>query len=215
MRGGCPVRSCSSSRRCASDVQPMQAANTEPCWQVSRVALAGRDESSVGSMWRPQAMQWIWVLAFFWVPLGPLPNISWRCFLVRRLGVLGMTVETVARYRQTERHGCWPLGHVHVWSEQQIVGQLEMIVRATTPPLGYVNLFYLAAEWRGLGIGGTLHQYMVEFMRNAGVALAQLSVSPSNARALAYYRKYSWRDLGPCPDDASVRLMELSIDGSP
>lgn len=107
-----------------------------------------------------------------------------------------------------------PLGHVHVWSGQQIVGQLEMIVRATTPPMGYVNLFYLAAEWRGLGFGGALHQYVVEFMRNGGVALAQLSVSPSNARALAYYRKYSWRDLGPRPDDASVRLLELSIDRS-
>jgi ribosomal protein S18 acetylase RimI-like enzyme len=113
-----------------------------------------------------------------------------------------------------ERIARQPLGHVHVWSEQQIVGQLEMIVRATTPPLGYVNLFYLAAEWRGLGLGSALHQYVVEFMRSAGVALAQLSVSPTNARALAYYRKYSWRDLGPRPDDASVRAMELSIDGS-
>lgn len=72
----------------------------------------------------------------------------------------------------------------------------------------------LAAEWRGLGIGSALHQYVVEFMRNGGVALAQLSVSPSNARALAYYRNYSWRDLGPRTDDASVRLLELSIDRS-
>ena len=56
----------------------MQAANCEPCWHVSRVAVAGRDDSSLGSMWRPQAMQWMWLLELFGVPLGPLPNCSWR-----------------------------------------------------------------------------------------------------------------------------------------
>ena len=48
----------------------------------------------------------------------------------------------------------------------------------------------------------------------AGATLVRLSVSPTNARALEYYRKYSWRDLGPRPDDASLRWMELSIHGS-
>lgn len=114
-----------------------------------------------------------------------------------------------------ERIARQPLGHVHVWRRQQIVGQLEMIVRTTTPPMGYVNLLYLAAEWRGLGIGGAIHRYMVQFMRDGGAALAQLSVSPSNARALAYYRKHAWRDLGPRPEDGSVRLMELSLAPSP
>jgi len=113
-----------------------------------------------------------------------------------------------------ERIARQPLGHVHAWSGQQIVGQLEMIVQATSPPTGYVNLFYLAPECRGLGLGVALHEYVVEFMRQGGVELASLSVSPTNARALAYYRKHGWRDRGPRPDDASVRRMELSIEES-
>ena len=113
-----------------------------------------------------------------------------------------------------ERISRQPLGQVHVWSGQAIVGQLEMIVQAHSPPSGYVNLFYLAAEWRGLGMGVALHEYVVEFMRRGGAALASLSVSPTNARALAYYRKQGWRDRGPRPDDASVRAMELSIEPS-
>jgi ribosomal protein S18 acetylase RimI-like enzyme len=107
-----------------------------------------------------------------------------------------------------------PLGQVHVWRGQQIVGQLEMVVQATTPPRGYINLFYLAPEWRGRGLSAALHQYALEFMRDGGASQVRLSVSPSNARALAYYRKYAWRGLGPRPDDASLLLMELSLDAS-
>jgi ribosomal protein S18 acetylase RimI-like enzyme len=87
-----------------------------------------------------------------------------------------------------------PLGQVHVWRGQQIIGQLEMLVQATTPARGYINLFYLAPEWRGCGIGVALHQYAMEFMRNGGASVTRLSVSPTNARALAYYRKSAWRN---------------------
>jgi ribosomal protein S18 acetylase RimI-like enzyme len=107
-----------------------------------------------------------------------------------------------------------PLGQVHVWRGRQIVGQLEMLVQATVPARGYINLFYLAPEWRGRGLGAALHQYALEFTRNGGASVARLSVSPSNARALAYYRKHAWRDLGPRPDDASLLLMELSLEAS-
>ena len=114
-----------------------------------------------------------------------------------------------------ERISRQPTGHVHVWSGQQIVGQLEMIVQATSPPSGYVNLFYLAPAWRGCGLGAALHRHALEFMRSGGAALVRLSVSPTNARALAYYRKYGWRDLGPCPDDTSLRSMERSSEEWP
>ena len=39
-----------------------------------------------------------------------------------------------------------PRGHVHVWNGESVIGQLEMIVQATSPVRGYINLFYLVPE---------------------------------------------------------------------
>ena len=48
-------------------------------------------------------------------------------------------------------------------------------------------------------------------MRNRGVGSMQLSVSPTNARALAYYRKHGWRDLGLRPGRDNVHLWERDV----
>jgi len=102
-------------------------------------------------------------------------------------------------------------GHQHVWRNGTIVGQLEMIVMNTPKRLGYVNLFYLVPEMRGPGLGDALHQHAVSLFRGMGVDCMRLSVSPSNGRALRYYRKHGWKDLGPRPDAPHVNLMELSL----
>lgn len=112
-----------------------------------------------------------------------------------------------------ERVARHPTGHVHVWQGQVIVGQMEMLVHASTPPRGYVNLFYLVPEARGRGLGDVLHEHCLQLLHAGGARTARLSVSPSNVRALAYYRKHGWRDLGPRPEDESVRLMELECGG--
>jgi ribosomal protein S18 acetylase RimI-like enzyme len=104
-----------------------------------------------------------------------------------------------------------PAGHVHVWQGPRIIGQLEMLIQATTRVTGYVNLFYLVPEARGAGHGEALHDYFVQFMRAGGAGVARLSVSPSNSRALAYYRKHAWRDLGPRPGDDTVHVMEFDL----
>jgi ribosomal protein S18 acetylase RimI-like enzyme len=104
-----------------------------------------------------------------------------------------------------------PAGHVHVWQGDRIIGQLEMQIGTWAPPSGYVSLFYLVPEQRGQNLGGALQRYAEEFMRAGGARRARLSVSPSNARALAYYRKHGWRDLGPREGDSSVHLMELDL----
>lgn len=111
-----------------------------------------------------------------------------------------------------ERISRQPEGHVHVWKGDSIIGQLEMIVQRTSPVRGYINLFYLVPEKRGCGFGDAIHDYAIKFMRTGGARLLRLSVSHSNRRALSYYAKHSWRDLGPRVDDASVRLMELSLE---
>jgi GNAT superfamily N-acetyltransferase len=103
-----------------------------------------------------------------------------------------------------------PDGIVHVWRADRIIGQIEAQVRQA-PCGGYVNLFYLVPEERGSGVGNVLHEYVVALFIRHGALSARLSVSSANARALRYYTKHGWRDLGERPDDPRVHLMELSL----
>jgi ribosomal protein S18 acetylase RimI-like enzyme len=107
----------------------------------------------------------------------------------------------------------FPDGHVHAWYGDKIVGQMEMHI-LEEPRRGYVNLFYLVREMRGMGVSHELQGYAMAFMRRHGVQLAQLSVSPTNARALAFYRKQGWRDLGLRPGRDDVNLMECDVPDS-
>ena len=70
-----------------------------------------------------------------------------------------------------------------------------------------MNLFYLIPEHRGTGIAGELDRYAEEFFRGLGVRMARLSVTPSNTRALKYYRKNGWKLLGPHSDYPDVVMM--------
>jgi ribosomal protein S18 acetylase RimI-like enzyme len=104
----------------------------------------------------------------------------------------------------------FPDGNVHVWEGPEIVGQLERRVLDDTQR-GHVSLFYLTEELRGSGAGDELQRYALRFMRTHGVRTAQLNVSPSNARALAYYRKHGWKDCGLPPGRDDMHLMERVI----
>jgi len=101
----------------------------------------------------------------------------------------------------------FPDGNVHAWDNGEIVGQLEMRV-LDDPRRGHVSLFYLAEQLRGSGAGDDLQRYAMRFMRSQGVGTAQLNVSPTNARALTYYRKHGWRDCGLPPGRDDVHMME-------
>jgi ribosomal protein S18 acetylase RimI-like enzyme len=104
----------------------------------------------------------------------------------------------------------FPDGYVHAWLVNKIVGQMEMQI-LEEPRRGYVNLFYLIEKMRGMGVSGELQDYAMDFMRRHGVQVAQLSVSPTNPRALAFYRKHGWRDLGLRPGRDKVHLMECDV----
>ena len=107
-----------------------------------------------------------------------------------------------------QRIARFPEGHVHAWDGDDIVGQIELIVG---PDSGYVNLFYLKPDVRGLGFGTALHDYTVEVLQRHGVRVAGLSVSPTNERALRYYRRHGWRDLGPRAGASHVHEMALLV----
>ncbi len=107
----------------------------------------------------------------------------------------------------------FPDGYVHVWQGGEIAGQLEMLPR---PELGFgmVNLVYLVPACRGGPLSDALHDYIEATLRRYGMPKARLSVSPTNQRAIRYYLKHGWRDLGPRPDRPYVHAFELDL-GTP
>ncbi len=85
---------------------------------------------------------------------------------------------------------------VHAWIGEQIVGQIEMVRDPNDPSVGKVNLFYLRPDHRGRGVGRQLERYALDFFRALGFGGAWLRVSPTNTRALAFYKKHGWVDVG-------------------
>lgn len=55
--------------------------------------------------------------------------------------------------------------------------------------IGYVNLYYLVPEERGLGKGQELHNYAKQFFKDHHVQEYHLRVSPTNTSAIRFYRK--------------------------
>lgn len=103
-----------------------------------------------------------------------------------------------------------PEGNCHVWHGGRIVGQTEMRF-ADDPGVGYVNLFYLVPEWRHRGVGRVLHDHAVSVFTARGCKAIRLSVSRSNDRALAFYRRLGWKRKGFRPHKEAVDVMELAL----
>ena len=105
-----------------------------------------------------------------------------------------------------------PLGCVHVWEGTEIIGQIESRLR--NDGSGYVNLFYLTPEHRGFGKGRQLHDYTLNMFADMGVRVVRLTVSTQNSRALGFYQKLGWRNLGLRPGEEDSLLFEYAISGT-
>jgi aminoglycoside 6'-N-acetyltransferase len=105
-----------------------------------------------------------------------------------------------------------PEGQVHLWRGDRIVGQAEMRLLEEDPDVGYVSLFYVAADCRGEGLGRVLHEQAVDVFRRRGKRAMRLSVSISNAGAIAFYRRLGWAPVGTRPNKEPMAIMEYAID---
>jgi ribosomal protein S18 acetylase RimI-like enzyme len=103
-----------------------------------------------------------------------------------------------------------PEGNCHVWHGDRIVGQTEMRI-SEDPRMGYVNLFYLVPEFRQRGLGRVLHDHAVAVFAARGKRGLRLSVSRSNARAIAFYRRLGWRRIGQRPNKETMDILELAL----
>jgi ribosomal protein S18 acetylase RimI-like enzyme len=93
-----------------------------------------------------------------------------------------------------------------VEDKNQPVGQIEMqIWQEDNQNLGYVNLFYLIPEYRGMGYGVELIDYAESYFRKNGISEYHLRVSISNNRGVAFYEKHGFELLRVEEEDNLTR----------
>ncbi|MEM9766305.1 MAG: GNAT family N-acetyltransferase [Cyanobacteria bacterium P01_D01_bin.71] len=105
-----------------------------------------------------------------------------------------------------------PNSCVHVWQEDQIIGQIEMGRWNRDTSVGYVNLFYLIPTCRSQGLGKQLDRHAAQFFQSLSCYSARLNVSPQNITAVKFYLKQGWMDLGPREDAPEVHFFEKTIE---
>lgn len=107
-----------------------------------------------------------------------------------------------------------PLGQVHVWLGEEIIGQIEARPQRNVRDRGFVNLYYLAPRWRGRGLGCALDAYATAYFDSLGVTNLSLNVMETNQRAYRFYLKQGWKSCGPTPGVHGNIRMERYLSGA-
>ncbi|MBB2479632.1 GNAT family N-acetyltransferase [Bacillus sp. APMAM] len=100
-----------------------------------------------------------------------------------------------------------PKGFVLAVENEQPIGQLELTMKIYEgKEIGYVNLYYLIPEKRGVGLGAQLHHYAINFFKGNNVNEYHLRVSTTNEHALAFYSKNGMRVIQSEMDGKVIRM---------
>lgn len=102
----------------------------------------------------------------------------------------------------------FPDGAVHIWLDDTIVGQLEFSYLGDS---AHINLYYLIPQARGKGWGLVAHEYIGKTLRTHNCKTATLRASPKNLRALKFYEKTGWENLGPDTHYPEVNRFQLLL----
>ncbi len=86
----------------------------------------------------------------------------------------------------------FPDGFVLAFADNQCVGELQLQVPygATS---GYVNLYHVRESFRAKGYGREMHTYADRYFRSWEATRIELHVSPTNHRAIGFYRAMGYR----------------------
>lgn len=116
------------------------------------------------------------------------------------------------RYVQRMRDKIYadPSSCVFAWLDGEVVGQINL-GRFNNESIGYIHFFYVIPEWRGRGVAKRMSEFTDEWFRQRRFNTAVLSVDLDNQRALRFYIRQGWKDLGPRPDRPDLHNMEKSI----
>ena len=112
--------------------------------------------------------------------------------------------------RIAEKLSADPESCLHVWQDEEIVGQLNFGT-FIDPSIGYLSFFYVAPSWRGTGIAAAMEHFAIARFGQRGYKTACLSVTATNVRARRFYLKQGWKDLGPREDQPATHNMEKEI----
>lgn len=101
----------------------------------------------------------------------------------------------------------YPKGFVLVTENNKAIGQLELSIREYNGKhIGYVHLYYLIPEKRGMGLAKELHQYALNFFKENHLHDYHLRVAPANKRAIQFYKKNGMEEIGPEVDGKVIRM---------
>ena len=89
--------------------------------------------------------------------------------------------------------------YLHIWQDENIIGQLEFKSFSLMENTGYVHLIYIIPDFRGSGIAGEAQQLIANELKKQNCHSALLSVSRTNERAIKHYRRFGWNYLKPNP----------------
>ncbi|KGR79053.1 GNAT family N-acetyltransferase [Ureibacillus manganicus] len=90
----------------------------------------------------------------------------------------------------------YPKGFVLLVENEIPIGQLELTVKEYEgKEIGYVNLYYLVPNKRGMGLGSLLHEYAIKYFKDNNVTEYHLRVSPTNKHAIAFYKKNGMKQI--------------------
>ena len=106
--------------------------------------------------------------------------------------------------RQVEE---FPDGCVLAFERGQCVGQMELQVPYGLA-VGYVNLYYVTPPFRGRGYGRLMHEYAERYFRSWEASRVELHVSPTNERAVAFYRGLGYRFVA-ADEDPMTKLWKM------
>jgi len=109
--------------------------------------------------------------------------------------------------RMQERIAADPQSCLFAWMGDEIVGQLNLGVFAPDPSIGYINVFYVVEKWRGKGVAGEIERYACDQLKSAGFTEAWLGVAWANQRAVRFYEKHGWSDVGEREDRPGIHNM--------
>jgi ribosomal protein S18 acetylase RimI-like enzyme len=101
----------------------------------------------------------------------------------------------------------YPDGNVFALLDNAPVGQLELQAPYGLST-GYINLYAVAAPFRGMGLGRLMHAYVEKYFRSWEVRDIELHCSPNNVAALNLYRSLGYAFI---KGDGRQWLMRRSI----
>ena len=112
----------------------------------------------------------------------------------------------LARLRQ--KIAAEPRFAVHAWKGDEIVGEVLLDRYYHDPSAGWVNRHYVVEAERGTGAAEELDAYTEQIFTELGLTRAYVATFPQNERAIRFYLRQGWTDLGPPAWQPRVHLLE-------